>query len=144
ETKSGVKLEEFKHGQDQSAKIWLALVSVLAGLYFGKDLVRDEPTPPPTPVSTPAPPHPLKPVPTSKPSDSDPHQYSRLNSIWSPGTRTFWGRLNPTTTRKSQFAMLWVKLLNMHIRRHVKSCWDGARHSRARAAASSVFCGHLG
>jgi hypothetical protein len=36
-----VELDAFKHGQDQSAKIWLALVTILAGLYFGKDLVRE-------------------------------------------------------------------------------------------------------
>src|ERR1019366_447594 len=35
------KLEEFKHGQDQSSKIWLALVTVLLGLYFGKDITRE-------------------------------------------------------------------------------------------------------
>jgi hypothetical protein len=40
-TTSKVNLEGFKHGQDQSAKIWLALITVLAGLYFGKDLVRE-------------------------------------------------------------------------------------------------------
>ena len=40
-------LEDFKHGQDQSAKIWLALVTLLFGLYFGKDLVRDAPPPAP-------------------------------------------------------------------------------------------------
>jgi hypothetical protein len=44
-------LEEFKHGQDQSAKIWLALVTLLFGLYFGKDLIRD--TPPPAPPVNP-------------------------------------------------------------------------------------------
>ncbi len=81
ETKSGVKLEEFKHGQDQSAKIWLALVTVLAGLYFGKDLVREEQTPPCTPGSSGAPANQLKPqfgpvgnVPASKPRDLGPHQ----------------------------------------------------------------------
>jgi hypothetical protein len=81
ETKSGVKLEEFKHGQDQSAKIWLALVTVLAGLYFGKDLVREEQTPPCTPGSSGAPASQLKPqsrpagnVPASKPPDLGPHQ----------------------------------------------------------------------
>lgn len=31
----------FKHGQDQAAKIWLALITVLLGLYFGKDLTRE-------------------------------------------------------------------------------------------------------
>jgi hypothetical protein len=40
-TASGVELEAFRHGQDQSAKIWLALVTILAGLYFGKDLIRE-------------------------------------------------------------------------------------------------------
>ena len=34
-------LEELKHGQDQSSKIWLALVTLLLGMYFGKDLIRD-------------------------------------------------------------------------------------------------------
>jgi len=37
------KIEEFKHGQDQSAKLWLALITVLLGLYFEKDLVKDSP-----------------------------------------------------------------------------------------------------
>ena len=45
-TKPG--LDEFKHGQDQSSKIWLALVTLLLGLYFGKDLSRDS-SPPPAP-----------------------------------------------------------------------------------------------
>lgn len=45
EATSTVKLEAFKYGQDQSAKIWLALITTLAGLYFGKDLVREAPTP---------------------------------------------------------------------------------------------------
>lgn len=47
-----VKLEAFKHGQEQSAKIWLALVTLLAGLYFGKDLVREAPSPSTTPPSS--------------------------------------------------------------------------------------------
>ncbi|HEX7158675.1 MAG TPA: hypothetical protein VF214_06660 [Edaphobacter sp.] len=34
-------LDEFKHGQEQASKIWLALVTLLLGLYFGKDLVRE-------------------------------------------------------------------------------------------------------
>ncbi len=34
-------LDDFKHGQDQASKIWLALVTLLLGLYFGKDLIRD-------------------------------------------------------------------------------------------------------
>jgi hypothetical protein len=32
--------EEYKHGVDVSSKIWLALVTALLGLYFGKDLGR--------------------------------------------------------------------------------------------------------
>jgi hypothetical protein len=36
-TKNSEDWDRFKHGQDQSAKIWLALVIVLFGLYFGKD-----------------------------------------------------------------------------------------------------------
>jgi hypothetical protein len=35
------EFDEFKHGQDQAAKIWLALITVLLGLYFGKDLTRE-------------------------------------------------------------------------------------------------------
>jgi hypothetical protein len=31
-------LEQFKYGQDVSSKIWLALVTALTLLYFGKDL----------------------------------------------------------------------------------------------------------
>jgi hypothetical protein len=38
--------EEFRHGQEQSAKIWLALVTVLLGLYFGKDFSHESSTPP--------------------------------------------------------------------------------------------------
>ena len=41
--------EEFTRGQDQSAKIWLALVTVLLGMYFGKDIteaVGRNPSPP--------------------------------------------------------------------------------------------------
>jgi hypothetical protein len=38
-------MEELKHGQDQSAKVWLALITVLFGLYFGKDLIRDSSPP---------------------------------------------------------------------------------------------------
>jgi len=30
------QFEEFAHGQDNSGKVWIALVTVLAGLYFGK------------------------------------------------------------------------------------------------------------
>lgn len=39
----------FKYGQDQSAKIWLALVTVLFGLYFGKDFIRETSKPQPSP-----------------------------------------------------------------------------------------------
>ncbi len=28
-------LDEFKHGQDQAAKIWVALIALLYGMYFG-------------------------------------------------------------------------------------------------------------
>jgi hypothetical protein len=41
-------LDEFKHGQEQSSKIWLALVTLLLGLYFGKDLTRES-SPAPSP-----------------------------------------------------------------------------------------------
>jgi hypothetical protein len=34
-------IENFKYGQDQAAKIWLALVTLLLALYFGKDFTRD-------------------------------------------------------------------------------------------------------
>jgi hypothetical protein len=33
-------LDSFKYGQDQAAKIWLALVTLLLALYFGKDFTR--------------------------------------------------------------------------------------------------------
>jgi H+/Cl- antiporter ClcA len=45
-------LDQFKHGQDQAAKIWLALVTVLLGLYFGKDLSRGESSAPVQPQQT--------------------------------------------------------------------------------------------
>jgi hypothetical protein len=38
-------LEEFKYGRDQAAKIWLALITVLLGLYFREDFTRDVPAP---------------------------------------------------------------------------------------------------
>jgi hypothetical protein len=44
-TKDKPALEAFKYGQDQASKIWLALVTVLFGLYFGKDLIRDSSPP---------------------------------------------------------------------------------------------------
>ncbi|HEY7337222.1 MAG TPA: hypothetical protein VH639_20190 [Bryobacteraceae bacterium] len=31
-------LERFKQGQEESAKVWLALVTLLTGIYFGKEL----------------------------------------------------------------------------------------------------------
>jgi hypothetical protein len=31
-------LEHLKYGQDVSSKIWLALVTALFGIYFGKDI----------------------------------------------------------------------------------------------------------
>jgi hypothetical protein len=37
--------EKFNYGQDRTAKIWLALVTVLLGLYFGKDFARESATP---------------------------------------------------------------------------------------------------
>ena len=40
--------DRFKHGQDQSAKIWLALVTVLFGPYFGKDFKNKNPRSLPT------------------------------------------------------------------------------------------------
>jgi len=33
-------IEEYKHGVDVSSKIWLALVTALLGLYFGKDFAH--------------------------------------------------------------------------------------------------------
>ena len=36
----GESLDEFKYGQDQAARIWLALITALLGLYFGKDLIK--------------------------------------------------------------------------------------------------------
>lgn len=49
-------LDEYKHGVDQSAKIWLALITVLLGLYFGKDLVKDSsPASPQTPPTSSSP-----------------------------------------------------------------------------------------
>jgi hypothetical protein len=38
---SDLDFDRYKFGADQSAKIWLALITVLFGLYFGKDLVKD-------------------------------------------------------------------------------------------------------
>jgi hypothetical protein len=38
---SDSEFERYKFGADQSAKIWLALITVLFGLYFGKDLAKD-------------------------------------------------------------------------------------------------------
>ena len=59
--------ERFKYGQEQSAKIWLALITVLLGLYFGKDfthessdsksiqeIVFDRTMPPPGQITSPA------------------------------------------------------------------------------------------
>jgi hypothetical protein len=40
-------LDVYKHGVDVASKLWLALVTVLLGLYFGKDFSR-EPSPPPS------------------------------------------------------------------------------------------------
>jgi hypothetical protein len=37
------EMDRFKYGQDASSKIWLATVSVLLILYFGKDLGRTGP-----------------------------------------------------------------------------------------------------
>ena len=42
-------LDEYKHGVDVSSKIWLALVTVLLAMYFGKDFTRD--SSPPTPCT---------------------------------------------------------------------------------------------
>lgn len=39
--KEADEFDRLKHGQDQSAKIWLALVTVLLGMYFGIDLIRE-------------------------------------------------------------------------------------------------------
>ena len=40
-------LDEYKHGVDVSSKIWLALVTVLLGMYFGRDFTRDSSLPAP-------------------------------------------------------------------------------------------------
>jgi hypothetical protein len=74
-------LEEFKHGQDQSAKIWLALVTLLFGLYFGKDLIRD--TPPPAPPVNPQVtcicPQPSAPAPPASTPTSQPRKHPGKN-----------------------------------------------------------------
>jgi H+/Cl- antiporter ClcA len=44
------EIEHYKHGVDVASKLWLALVTVLLGLYFGKDFSRE---PVPTPSCTP-------------------------------------------------------------------------------------------
>lgn len=67
--------DRFKFGQDQSAKIWLALVTVLFGLYFGKDFKRESKSSPvqqgPPPASSPCIP-PSNPSTTATPSPSNP------------------------------------------------------------------------
>jgi cytochrome bd-type quinol oxidase subunit 2 len=40
EEKKTVSLEAYKQGADVSSKIWLALVTVLYGLYFGSPFVK--------------------------------------------------------------------------------------------------------
>ena len=73
-------LDEFKHGQDQSSKIWLALVALLFGLYFGKDFIHDtRPAPANTSVtcvcpqgSQPAPLPPQSVAPSSSPASPHP------------------------------------------------------------------------
>ena len=45
-----MKFDEYKHGVDVASKLWLALVTVLLGLYFGKDFSR---TPSPSSSGTP-------------------------------------------------------------------------------------------
>ena len=58
--------DRFKHGQDQSAKIWLALVAVLFGLYFGKDFRTESEKPANAPrVSVSAQPQPVGSAPTN-------------------------------------------------------------------------------
>lgn len=58
-------LEKFKHGQDQSSKIWLALVTVLLAAYFGKDLIRDvSPEPSKAPQASASPQNSQAPQPT--------------------------------------------------------------------------------
>ncbi len=50
--------EKFKHRQDQSAKVWLALGTLLLAVFFGKDLTREAASTPqcaPTTVTTPCP-----------------------------------------------------------------------------------------
>jgi hypothetical protein len=37
--------DQFKFGQEQATKIWVAVVTVLFGLYFGKDFYLKAPTP---------------------------------------------------------------------------------------------------
>ena len=69
-------LDEFKHGQDQSSKIWLALVTVILGMYFGKDLIRDSspaPSDKQTVVVCPQTPPPVQPAP-SKGAPSSSHR----------------------------------------------------------------------
>jgi hypothetical protein len=34
----GGSFDHFKHGQDVATKAWLAIITVLTGLYFGKDI----------------------------------------------------------------------------------------------------------
>jgi hypothetical protein len=38
--------DQYKHGVDVASKLWLALVTVLLGLYFGKDFSREPLSPP--------------------------------------------------------------------------------------------------
>ena len=35
-------LAQFKHGQDQSAKIWIAVAAVMLTVFFGKDLANEK------------------------------------------------------------------------------------------------------
>ena len=77
-------LDEFKHGQDQSSKIWLALVTVLLGMYFGHDLIREasekQPNPPMEQTQQGPQPAPLR----ARPSAASPAPAPRSVSSGSP------------------------------------------------------------
>lgn len=57
--------DRFKHGQEQSAKIWLALVTVLFGLYFGKDFRTESEKPANAPRASLQPAQQVGPAPSS-------------------------------------------------------------------------------
>lgn len=64
-------LDEFKHGQGQSSKIWLALITLLAATYFGKDFIR-EASPPCSDIQQPTESQRSTPTPASAPSTNSP------------------------------------------------------------------------